>query len=362
MACGGGGSGTAAGPGPLATHTYSATASVGDFLTITVNPNSDTIDYTNHTNGRSGTVSYTVGSDGTYNITTPGGGLIKAYEIPGFALVASADNTGSGGTTTSLVTAILQAPISLGWLESKNFNYMQWRTSLGGMGIGTVAIDGSGNASTEGYWPFGAMQVALGVGEDASAWSSNSFSVSDFSVDASGNFLTLTEGQGTDTVFATQGGFFVVDNPNGSIISVPQASSGAFDPGTAGTYKALAFFKNATMGSGSNTETGTGVVDGYTLTLSDAGLLTVTNASGTTVSSQTIQPVSSVPGLMASGTGQLPACPGLFTYSVNSAHNTQVVFLEFIDQAILFCSCSYDPTQTVSNPTYSYFYGVALQQ
>jgi ribosomal protein L21E len=158
LACGGGSASTTAlTPTPAAVRTYQATASVGDFLTIIVDPNTSTINYTNHTNGKTGTVAYTMAADGAYNITTPGGGLIKAYEIPGLALVANADNTGPAGNTTSLVTAILKAPVSLGWLENQTFNYMQWRTSQGGMQIGTVSINGSGNTTTSSYWPYGAM-------------------------------------------------------------------------------------------------------------------------------------------------------------------------------------------------------------
>ena len=361
LGCGGGSAGTQS-LAPAAVRTYQATASVGDFLTISVDPNTSTIDYTNHTNGRTGTVAYTVAADGAYDITTPNGGLVKAYEIPGFALVANADNTGPAGSTTSLVTAILKAPISLSWLENQTFNYMQWRTSQGGMQIGSVSINGSGNTTTSSYWPYGAMQVALNVGQAPSAWSLNRFPATDFTVDASGNFLTLTSGQGTDTIFATEGGFFVVDNPNGSIISVPQASSGAFDPANAGTYSALAFTKTAAMGSGSGTETGAGTVASYTLTLSPAGLLTVTNAVGTTVTTSTIQPVASVSSLMATGTGQLPPCPGLFTYEVTIGNVKQDVYLEFINQAVLFCSYSYDTSQVTGNPSYTYFYGVALKQ
>jgi len=361
LACGGGSASTTAPPAvPAAVHTYQATASVGDFLTISVDPNTHTIDYTNHTNGKTGTVAYTVASDGGYDITTANGGLVKAYEVPGFALVANADNTGPAGTTTSLVTAILKAPVSLGWLENQTFNYMQWRTSQGGMQIGSVSISGSGNTTTSSYWPYGAMQVALGVGQTPSAWSSNTFPATDFTADASGDFLTLTSGQGTDTIFATQGGFFVVDNPNGSIISVPQAGSSAFDPSAAGTYKALAFAKTASMGGGN--ETGAGTVAGYTVTLSAAGLLTVKNAAGATLTSQTIQPVASVASLMATGSGQLPPCPGMFTCEVINGAVRQDVYLEFIDQAILFCSYAYDTSQVTGNPSYSYFYGVAMKQ
>jgi len=62
LGCGGGSAGTQS-LAPAAVRTYQATASVGDFLTISVDPNTSTIDYTNHTNGRTGTVAYTVAAD-----------------------------------------------------------------------------------------------------------------------------------------------------------------------------------------------------------------------------------------------------------------------------------------------------------
>jgi hypothetical protein len=342
---------------------YQATASVGDFLTITVDANAKTIAYTNHTNNESGTVSYTVGSDGAYNITTPNGHLLKAYEIPGLALVADADNTGPGANTTSLVTAILQAPISLSWLESKNFNYMQWRTADGGMEIGNVAIDASGNVVHNGYWPYGNMLQAMNSsGNQSSApFQTGTFVASNFTADPSGHFMTLADTGGADTIFATQGGFFVVDMANGSLISVPQAASSAFDPATAGTYRALAFNKTDTSVDNADAETVTGTVDAYTLTLSNSGNITVVDANGTTVADQVLQPVASTAYLQ--GSGKLPnACPGLFTYRVTNGNLQQDVFVEFIQGALLFCSFKYDITQSTFPPTYSYFYGVALKQ
>jgi hypothetical protein len=88
----------------------------------------------------------------------------------------------------------------------------------------------------------------------------------------------------------------------------------------------------------------------------------VTNAGGSTVTSHAIQPVANVPALMATGTGQLPPCPGLFTYEVINGTVKQDVYLEFINQAVLFCSFSYDTAQVTSNPSYTYFYGIALKQ
>jgi hypothetical protein len=345
------------------TRAYQATASVGDFLTISVDSGNQTITYANHTNGQAGTVAYTVDADGAYSITTPGGGLLKAYEIPGFALVASADNTGPAASTTSLITAIQQAPVSLDWLKGQTFNYMQWRVTQGGLNVGTVAIDASSNVATTSYWPYGQMQLDLGVGQNASGWSSNNFSAGSFSADPSGHFLSLTEDGSTDTLFATQGGFFVVDNPNGSIISVPQTGTSGFAAGSAGSYRALAFTKTAAMGTGSGLETGTGTVASCAVTVSAAGRFTLQDSAGNTLADQLLQPVAATPALLASGSGQLPnACPGLFTGETTSNHIKQDVYLTFLDQAILFGTYAYDTTQIGSNPSYTYVYGVALKQ
>jgi hypothetical protein len=77
-----------------AIRNYNGTASVGDFLTITINSTASTIDYTNHTNGDSGTVPYTVNNDGTYTVTDPQGNLLEAFEVPGFVLVVESAKSG----------------------------------------------------------------------------------------------------------------------------------------------------------------------------------------------------------------------------------------------------------------------------
>lgn len=376
LACGGSTSTPAPTPAPPAApavRNYQATASVGDFLTITVDSTAHTIAYTNVTNGETGTVSYTIGSDGAYNITTPNGHMIKAYEIPGLALVASMDDTGPAHATTSLVTAILKAPISLGWLQSKKFNYMQFRTNDGGMEVGSVSIDANANVYHQGYWPFGDLITSWGQtggSNSASPFQNGTFDAKLFTADPSGNFLTLDEGgtNGKDTIFATQGGCFVVDMTNGSMVGVPQAASTAFDATYAGSYKALCYNKLDAVAGGNNPEGGTGRVDGYSLTLSATGALSVQDKDGATVVNTTIQPVASTSYLQ--GTGKMTdTCPGLFTYRVlPSGSNTmqQDVFLTFLSGgAILFCSFSYDTAQTSGvnvQPHYSYFYGVALKQ
>ena len=60
---------------PAAARVYHGTASVGDFMTITVNAGAQTIAYTDVSNSTSGTVPYIVNSDGTYTLNDPTGEL-----------------------------------------------------------------------------------------------------------------------------------------------------------------------------------------------------------------------------------------------------------------------------------------------
>ncbi len=64
---------------------YSATASVGDFLSITLDPAAHTLAYTNVSNGDTGTIPYIVNVDGTYTLQDPQGVLVAAYEVPNSA-------------------------------------------------------------------------------------------------------------------------------------------------------------------------------------------------------------------------------------------------------------------------------------
>src|SRR5208283_2888203 len=96
-----------------AVHDYNGTASVGDFLTITVDPTSKTITYKNYTNGDQGTVPYTVNPDGTYTITDPNGHLVSAYEVPGSVLMVETEKSGPSHNTPALITAIESEPATI---------------------------------------------------------------------------------------------------------------------------------------------------------------------------------------------------------------------------------------------------------
>src|SRR5713101_3170852 len=91
---------------PTAARAYNGTASVGDFLNITLDPVAHTLAYSNKSNGDSGTVPYTVNADGTYALNDPTGNLVAAYEVPNYALLIQAAKTGPGHNTPALITAV----------------------------------------------------------------------------------------------------------------------------------------------------------------------------------------------------------------------------------------------------------------
>ncbi|MGA7694160.1 MAG: hypothetical protein WCA76_03980, partial [Candidatus Sulfotelmatobacter sp.] len=168
-----------------ASRVYHGTASVGDFMTITVDSSTQTIAYTDVSNNTAGTVPYTVNSDGMYTLNDPTGNLIAAYEVPNYAMVIQAAKTGTGSSTPALITAVESGQISLATFEGQSYNYMQFRTSSGGVDVGSVNINAQGTGSTSSYWPFGALNS-----DNNSAFNSNTLDVAAAVLDPSGTFLT----------------------------------------------------------------------------------------------------------------------------------------------------------------------------
>ncbi len=188
---------------------YNGTASVGDFLTISIDSTAQTITYKNYTNGETGTVPYTVNGDGTYTVADPQGNLLAAYEVPGFVLMVEAANAGPNRDTAALITAVESAPSSIHTFAGRSFNYVQFRTASGGMELGTIGIDAQGDIQHDGYSPSGVFNQDF--------FNGGGFSAASIDEDPSGNFFTVNESNGSsDHVFGTQSGFFVVDTGNGN--------------------------------------------------------------------------------------------------------------------------------------------------
>lgn len=346
-------------PKPVAAQSsvrsYSGTASVGDFLTISIDATAHTITYNNYTNGETGTVPYTVNSDGTYTITDPQGNLLSAYEVPGTVMMVEAANAGPNRDTAALITAIETAPASINTFAGRNFNYIQFRTSTGGIELGSVSVDASGNITHSSYWPFGVIS-------QGNSFNGGYFPASSVTEDASGNFFTITEANSSkDYVFGTQNGFFAVDTGQGAILSEPKAASKAFDPTVAGTYQALFYQKaNAQMGP-NNVESGTASEGTGMVTVGASGSVVITDTANNAVASGTLTPIADTPYIYDGTANTLPdPLYGMFTFRSTSATQQQDVFVSFQGNAVIFSSFQTGlPLQ--QNAAYTYFYGVGLK-
>jgi len=335
-------------------RSYNATASVGDFLTISIDSTAQTITYKNYTNGESGTVPYTINSDGTYGISDPDGNLLLAYEVPGTAMMIEAGNAGPNRDTQALITAIETAPTSVSTFEGQSFNYLQFRTAAGGVSLGTISIDASGNIQHADYWPFGTLQ------QPSDPFNSGTFSASSITEDPSGDFFSLAESSGTDYIFGTQNGFFAVDTGAGTILGLPKAKSKSFDPSVAGSYKAI-FYKKASAQMGqNNAESGTPQEGTATVKVGANGLVTITDGQGNTFATGTLAAIADTPYIYDGTPNTLPdPLWGMFTFGTSAA-SQQDVFVTFQGNAVIFSSfqTALPPAQ---NGSYTYFYGVGLK-
>lgn len=344
-----------------AARVYHGTASVGDFMTVTVNSSAQTIAYTDVSNNASGTVSYTVNANGGYTLSDPTGNLVAAYEVPNYAMVIQATKTGPGANTLALVTAVESGQISLATFEGQAYNYMQFRTSLGGVDVGSVNINAQGTGTASSYWPYGALNS-----DNNSAFSSNALDMAAAVLDPSGTFLTIPDpGPNNSTtydyVFGTANGIFAVDTPNGAILGLKKAASANFDASSAGTYNAIYYEKTNAIGTGQgNGESGTPSQGSATIIVTSGGQVTVSDASGNTMATGMLAPMASVSYLYGSPGELNDPCNGLFTFQVTSNGAQQQVFAAFMGEAMLFSSFSANlPWGTGGN--YNYFYGVGLK-
>jgi hypothetical protein len=347
-------------PDPAAvTHAYHGTASVGDFLNITVNSTARTITYTNLSNGQTGSVPYTVNANGSYTINDPTGNLLSAYEVPGYALLIQSAKSGPSQNTPALITAVESGPITMSTFANNSYNYMSFRTSFGGLEIGSVSI-GPTAASNSNYWPYGNTNSANTGGAFGGG-------PMDFSgMTSSGTYLSGSiggSGDGTDYIFGTASGFFIVDTPNGSIIGLPKAASSAFDPTVAGTYNGIYYEKLNANNSGS-TETGTPSTGQATIVVTAAGNITVTDSNNNTFINAALTPVANASNLYGTGSdGKLTdPCYGLFTFHVVTGTYEHDVFVTFVGNSVVFSKYSVTLPWNEATGSYTYWYGVGLKQ
>ncbi len=340
-------------PPSAAVRAYNGTASVGDFLTISIDPNALTITYKNYTNGESGTVPYAVNSNGTYTITDPKGNLLSAYEVPGFVLMVEAANAGPNSDTPALITAVESASSSINTFAGRNFNYLQFRTAAGGMEIGTITINAQGNIQHDGYSPYGAL--------NGYAISGGGFTASSIQEDPSGNFFTIAESSGNDTVFGTENGFFVVDTGAGTILGLPKAAAKSLAASNAGTYTAVFYEKAGAQTGQGNVETGTPTEGTATVTIAANGLMTITDSQNNQLASGTLAAVADTAYLYDGTANTLSdPCWGMFTLRMTTGGMQQDVFASFQGNAVVFSSFQTAlPIQGYA--PYTYYYGVGLK-
>jgi hypothetical protein len=342
---------------------YNGTASVGDFLTVTVNSTAQTITYDDISNGETGTaIPYTVNADGSYSIADPAGNLVTAYEVPGYAMLIEAEKMGPNENTMALVMAVESGQISLPAIAG-NYNYMQFRTSSGGISVGSITVSSSSATSTE-YWPYGALN------QDDSSFGGQTMSLTTATEDSSGTFITMpAPGGGNATIFGTANGFFIVDTPNGSILGLPQAASSAFDSSFAGTYSGILYQKTNAQNGAGNVETGTPAFDKVSLQVQSSGAATLSDGSGKTIATGTLAPVADTGYLYNGSDSKLTnPCNGVFTFRVNANGVQQDFFVTFVNNngtsAALFSSF-WAPTPWAAGNgsyTYNYLYGIGLMK
>ena len=244
--------------------------------------------------------------------------------------------------------------MTLATVENHGYNYMQFRTDAGGMEAGSVILDAQGNVSVSSYWPYGATM------QNSSAFHSNVMLGANFSEDSSGNFLRLSDQGGSDFVFGTAQGIFVVDTGNGAILGLGKAATKNFDPAVAGSYHAIYYQKtNATTGQG-NIESGIASLGNATLVIDAQGNVTVHDAQGTTVIQATLTPVADASYLYGSPGQLADPCNGLFTFQISTANSQQDVFVTFMGRAVLFSSFTAALPLNGGSP-YQYLYGVGLK-
>ncbi len=340
-------------------RTYHGTASVGDFMTITIDSNAQTITYTDVSNSTSGVVPYAVNTDGTYTLNDPKNNLVGAYEVPGYAMLIQAAKAGPNADAPALITAVQSGQISMSTFEAQPYNYMQFRTAAGGLEVGSVSVNGQGSGSISSYWPYGAYNPG---NQGGSPYNSGTIDMTAAQLDSSGTFLKVPEPNnqpGFDYVFGTANGIFAVDTQNGAILGLKKASQKDFDPSGAGTYKAIYYQKTGAATGVGNVETGASSLGNATVVVTSGKQVTISDSMGNPIAQGTLAAVADTPYLYLSDLSELQdPCWGVFTFRASGSSSQQDVFVTFMDKAMLFASFT---ANLNSGGTYDYFYGVALK-
>lgn len=341
---------------------YTATASVGDFITVTLDSDSSTLEYNNKTNGDTGTASYTVESDGSYTITDATGRLLRAFEIEDYALVVEADQTGPSSDTKSIIVGVQTEDIALSDIQGKDYNYMLFSTDNGGIEIGHAGVDSSGNLSLSMYKPNTAQVSSSSTGFETQ---SPAFTTAEMTVASNNEYIQIGNTPGDIAyMFATASGFLAVDTPGGSVICLEQTASAAFNTANAGTYNAMVYQKQRASEVGGD-ETG-GVVNTLkgTITITSGGLVTIVDSDTSDVVANNVAlvPLGSNSDYYDGTSAKLDSdCKGMFTVSFVDGGDPITLFVTFMNNALILCSYTDQGVNGFGNEEYSYLYGFGLK-
>ncbi len=339
-------SGCSGSEGSPSVHQYQTTASVGDFLVVTIDKAAGTVSYQNLTNGLAATaVAYTVDAGGVYSFSgDPNGHLLHAVELEDQVLVVDVDHAGPSADTRALAIGAATQSFDTSEVAGAKLS-MQFRTRNGGMEVGHVDLERDGDVlhvDHVGYWPRGAM-----MGED-SAWQSGPGDL----VLPSGtyDYVTISDEGGEDTLFKIAGGF-ALDMTNGNMFILDRPASAAFDPARAGSYQALAYSKTGARGtSGDEAEPGTPSVAVQSIVVDASGHVTVSQ-DGAAIFADDLVPVGEVDELVGEGKFDATRTAGLFTFQ-----GTPDVFVLFTGKGLLFTSF-----RAGQADAYDYSYGAAVK-
>jgi hypothetical protein len=336
-------------------QSYVASATVGDFLTFTLDPANKTFTYNDLTNSEQATLPLVETSTNVYGINDPSGNMVAAYQYPNYGLVVEAKKVGPDRDTVALNLALAKTPVSIADVTSQPFNCLQLRTSQGGFELGSATIDGQGNIKSSTYWP-------LGAAAGGTSFHNGTFPASSVDADPSGNFLKITDED--DNVSYLFGGAseFVIDRPDGTMLGFAKAATKDFDAVHAGTYQTNAYQKLGAANGQSTVETGVPGFDNGTVTVGTDGTVTFVNGQGKVVAQGTLVAVADDPAIYGGGFLSLQdPCFGLFTLHVTTATSQQDIFVSFGTQSVAFASLTTTLPQDPSN-TYNYFYGIGVKQ
>ena len=347
-------------PASQASHTYQGTASVGDFMTLTVVPEALTISYADLSNGLKGTASYILNHDGSYTLNDPAGNLTYAFEAPGFGLVALAYAAGPARNGMALITALETGPGAISSFTGAAYNTMGFGTGAGGVQVGSGTMTAS-SWTTASYWPCGALGASPMPAVTATLPLAGAVE------DGSGQFATIPSGTGgSDVLFGLAGGFLALDTPTGSVLALPQAATAAFDPGFNGAYQMVLYQKFGAALGGSGVESGIASLTHAILVISAAGGFQLVNDQSVIIASGPLTAVADTPYLYGGAGAPLSSpCNGMFTCRVSTGTTQQDLFFTFVTSAgqaaVLLSSFSSPLPWVAGTSTYSYTYGTGLR-